>query len=153
MAIPTTAQPGSITPFVATLQMTDRFGNPTTDQMQYQERMRNYIVGSGRLIPCSASGTNDILLTVNQTSPTIEKYVFGDVFPFWAAANSTGTVTVAVAIPARQGQQALTMSRLPAYSASGVALGGGDIVQDAVYKALFVPTFNGGNGGFLVSLF
>src|SRR5437870_2750367 len=62
-------------------------GRPSVHGMGQQEGLRKYVDGAGRIIPCSASTTSNVItLTPNDASPMLEKYVFGDVFVFWADA-------------------------------------------------------------------
>lgn len=53
-------------------------------------------LGALTIIPCTASGTNTITLTPISNTPTVSGYVPFQQFAFFAAATSTGAVTVNV---------------------------------------------------------
>jgi hypothetical protein len=105
----------------------------------------------GRIIPCSASGTDLITLTPNGhgsedgESPTLEGLKFGDAFAFWAENTSTGDVTVTV-VP-RTG----ALATLKAFKNRGAAQAtAGDIVASSLYVAWYVPILDSNVGGFVL---
>lgn len=107
--------------------------------------MREHIVGSNRITPCTASGTNVVTLTPNDSAPLIEKYVDYEFFPFVAANNSTGAVTMTV-VP-RTG----TLATLKAYKTNGSAqAGAGDITAGLLYIAVYVDSLDSAAGGFVL---
>jgi hypothetical protein len=145
MTIPASAigtpipRPTDQTPFV------NENGNLTAHGLQLLTAYREFIVGMSRIIPCSASGTNVITLTPNTASPLLEKYLDFDVFPFVAAANSTGAVTMTV-VP-RKG----TLATLKAYITNGSAQANtGDLTAGLFYQAWFVDSLDSGAGGFVI---
>lgn len=106
---------------------------------------REHVVGSNRITPCSASGTNVVTLTPNDDAPIIEKYVDYEFFPFVAANNSTGAVTMTV-VP-RKG----TLATLKAYKTNGSAqAGAGDITAGLLYIAVYVDSLDAGTGAFVL---
>jgi hypothetical protein len=128
-----------------------RTGLFTMPEFLRQQRLRNYVVGMGRIIPCLCAGTNVLTLTPNGNagedgeSPTIEKYVFGDAFLFWAANNSTGAVTGTV-VP-----KTGVLSTIKVYKTNGAAqAGAGDVVQNSVYVAYYAPHLDSNAGGLVL---
>ena len=126
------------------------FIDPTTGVLsehglQLLNAWRNFIVGMNRVIPCSASGTNVITLTPNDSAPLLEKYLDHEVFAFVAANNSTGSVTMTVA--PRSG----ALSTLKAYITDGAAqAGAGDVDADKLYLAIYNSALDSGAGGFVL---
>lgn len=120
-------------------------GGLTQHGGQVLTAMRGHIAGSNRITPCSASGSNVVTLTPNDDAPLIEKYVDYEFFPFVAAANSTGAVTMTV-VP-RTG----TLATLKAYKTNGSAqAGNGDITAGLLYIAVYVDSLDSGSGGFVL---
>lgn len=112
--------------------------------LQVLSAFRNFVVGMNRVIPCSASGTNVITLTPNDSSPLIEKYLDHDIFVFVAAATSTGAVTATV-VP-RDG----TLATLNVYITGGaIQAGVGDVVVNRLYLAIYHSQIIAG-GGFIL---
>lgn len=106
---------------------------------------RNNVVGANRVIPCSASGTNTITLTPNESSPLLEKYVDYEIFVFAAAETSTGSVTASVS--ARTG----SLPTIKVYKTGGSAqAGAGDVVQNSLYLAIYNNALDSGAGGFVL---
>ena len=93
-------------------------------------------------IPCTAAGTNTIVLTPFANTPTIASYPdLQPSFVFVAQATSTSAVTINVgSVGARN-----------AYKWNGLtAIGAGDIVVNGIYRATPLLALNGGAGGFVV---
>ena len=153
MSIPFLAKPTPIDAPDMTFPAVDPdTGIYTPQELRRQNKLRNYVVGMGRIIPCFASGTNIIALTPNGSgaedgeSPVLEgDYKFGDAFAFYAAETSTGSVTMTV-VP-KHG----SLSTLKAYVTNGSAqAGSGDVVQNLFYVAYYVPILDGSVGGFVL---
>lgn len=146
MTIPTDAKPKPLDLPNYNVQAVDpRTGLFTSEELQRQQKLANYINGGGRIIPCSASGTNLITLTPNDASPLLAGYSFGDAFAFYAAESSTGSVTMTV-VP-RTG----VLATLKAYKTNGAAqAGSGDVVQNSVYIAYYAPHLDASAGGFVL---
>ncbi len=107
--------------------------------------MREHVVGSNRITPCSAAGTNVITLTPNAGAPLIEKYVDYEFYPFVAANDSTGSVTMTV-VP-RKG----TLATLKAYKTNGSAqAAAGDVLAGLLYIAVYVDSLDAGAGAFVL---
>jgi hypothetical protein len=152
VSIPAAAKPTPIPKFgISTRLVNPGTGVPDTQGLQQLERLRSYVSGMGRVIPCSASGTNIITLTPSGhasedgESPLLEGLIFGDAFAFWAAETSTGSVTMTV-VP-----KTGTLSTLKAYVTNGSAqAGAGNVVQNLFYVAYYVPILDGAAGGFVL---
>lgn len=113
--------------------------------LQLMQQLRADMLGAGRIIPCSATGTNILTLTPNPVSPLIQGYRFGDCFPFIAENNSTGAMTGTV-VPAVG-----SLSTLKLYKTNGAAqAGAGDVVAGLLYVAWFVDSLDSANGGFVL---
>jgi len=120
-------------------------GQLTRHGTQLLTAMREHVVGSNRITPCSATGTNVITLTPNDDAPLIEKYVDYECFAFVAANTSTGSVTMTV-VP-RKG----TLSTLKAFKSNGsTQAAAGDVVAGSFYLAFFVDSLDSGSGGFVL---
>ena len=114
-----------------------RTGALTPHGLQLLDAWRNYIVGMNRVIPCSATGTNVITLTPNDSSPLLEKYVDHEIFVFSAAATSTGAVTMTV-VP-RDG----VLATYKVYITGGAAqAGAGDVIIGRLYLAIYHSTIS-----------
>lgn len=143
--IPDAARPTPLAPFNANVRFVDAGGALAPSAVQQQAKFVAYVQGMGRIIPCSAAGTNTISLTPNDASPSMEGYIFGDVFMFWAAVTSTGSVTMTV-VP-----QTGTLATLKAYKTNGSAqAGSGDVVANLLYFACYHPLLDSSAGGFVL---
>jgi len=92
-------------------------------------------------IPCTASGTNAILLTPIGNAPVLPAYQNYSSFRAVAAASSTNLVTA----------QAQTLPSLPVYLADGTTQANiNNILIGQEYVFVFVQALNGGSGGFFV---
>lgn len=105
----------------------------------------NFLNGMNRIIPCNASGTNVITLTMLATSPLVKQYNDFDTFRAVAANTSTSTVTALVVTP--QG----SLSTLNVYKANGATQATtGDITAGLLYDFTFVDSLNSNAGGFVL---
>jgi hypothetical protein len=105
----------------------------------------NFMQGSNRLIPCNASGTNALILTMLQTSPLLTQYNDFDTFRFVATATSTGNMTATVVTP--QG----SLASLTIYKSNGSAIAStGDVASGLQYDLTYVDSLNAGAGGFVL---
>lgn len=100
-------------------------------------------LGALVIIPCTASGTNTILLTPASNTPTVSAYSnLTPVFAFIAAATSNGAVTINV-----NGIGAKNL-----YKSNGaVAAGAGDIVSGGLYVISYNSALNAAVGGFVMN--
>lgn len=136
---PLTPQPGQRNPFV------DSGGVLTNNGWQTLQAFYTFLNGTNRIVPCNATGTNVITLTMLDTSPLIQGYKSFDTYRAVAAATSTGAVTALVAIP--QGN----LGTIIVYKSNGaVQAAAGDITGGLLYDFTYVDTLNGGNGGFVL---
>lgn len=150
--IPTAAKPMPIeTPNANAPAVEPRTGLYTMQELQRQNKARNYVVGMGRIIPCSCTGTNVLTLTPNGNgsqdgeSPLLEgDYKFGDTFLAVAENTSTGAVTATV-VP-----KTGTLPSLKVYKDNGASqAGSGDITQNLLYSFQYAPHLDGNAGGFV----
>ena len=115
-------------------RLTD-FGFSVVDQIWRQ------IAAGFVIVPCTATGTNAIVLT-----PTLHKeggLILANhmAFSFEAVATSTGLVTVQVA----------SQTALKGYKTNGSAQATtNDVVDGSLYLALYLSTLDGGVGGFVL---
>lgn len=146
-AIPNSARPSPLIALHRSLPLVDqKTGFQTQIAQQTLEAWRNYILGMGRIVPCSAAmGSNLITLTPNDASPSLEGYRFGDCFPFWAPATSTGAV-LATVMP-----KTGALATLNVYVQNGAAqAGSGDLTINLLYLAAYLPISNANAGGFVL---
>ncbi len=98
-------------------------------------------LGALVIIPCSASGTNTILLTTAANTPTVSAYTtYTPVFSFIAAASATSTVTVNI--------NGIGTKNL--YNNGGTQATTGNILVGATYWVAYDAALNSGNGGFVL---
>lgn len=147
VAIPTAARPTPIPPFQKGVPFVDlKTGLLTQQAQQNRERLRNYVLGCGRIIPCSATAVSNLItLLPNDASPSLEGYIFGDCFPFWAPATSTGAVTATV-VP-KNGALATLNVYVDGGSSQATA---SDIVISQFYLACYLPISNANAGGLVL---
>lgn len=120
-------------------------GSLTTDGVQLISRIRDYINGGNRIIPCSASGKNVITLTPNDATPFLEGYRDYEVFAFTADQTSDGSVTATV-VPLKG-----TLATIKCYKTNGSAqAGAGDVVANSVYLAVYADHLDTGAGGLVL---
>jgi hypothetical protein len=161
MAIPAAAKPTPLPRLNANSPLAGGFnGGPSIDALQHFERMRGYVVGAGRIIPCSATSSSNLYTLIpNGTggedgeSPLLEgDYKFGDCFLFVADAASTGSVTARVALKRQSGQITdVYLDTINVYKTHGtVAAGNGDILEDGVYLAVYAYHLNSNAGGLVL---
>lgn len=92
-------------------------------------------------LPCSATGTNAIALTLLTAAfpPNVTAYSNYLLFSFVAAATSTGSITINVA----------SLGALPLYKSDATTqTGAGDILIRSMYHVSYNSALNSGNGGF-----
>lgn len=96
-------------------------------------------------IPCSATGTNAIVLTplTAAYTPNILAYSNYLLFSFVAPASSTGSVTVQLSIAG------VTLAALPLYKNDGASqAGANDVLNKVLYVVGYNSALNSGVGGF-----
>jgi hypothetical protein len=137
--VPSLLAPAQRTPFVDDASMLSNNG------WQVLQGMFGFINGMNRIIPCNASGTNVITLTMLQVSPLVQGYFDFDTYRAVAVATSTGTVTALVATP--QGN----LGTVKVFKSNGAAQATtGDIVSGLLYDFVYVDSLDSGNGGFVL---
>jgi hypothetical protein len=159
MAIPADAKPTPLPGLNANVPTIGEGGRASLEMLQHAERIRSYVSGAGRIIPCSCSSSSNLLtLTPNGhgdedgEGPVIEGYRFGDCFLFVADANSTGSVTARVAL--RKAGPAASipyLTTLKVYISNGSAqAGNGDITSGLVYLGIYAYNLDSNNGGIVI---
>jgi hypothetical protein len=137
--VPSLLQPQQRNPLV------DDSGLLTNNGWQTLQGMFGFINGTNRIIPCNASGTNVITLTMLDTSPLVQGYFDFDTFRAVAANTTTGSVTALVATP--QGN----LGTIKVFKTNGSAqAGAGDITSGLLYDFTYVGSLDSGNGGFVL---
>lgn len=146
MSIATNAYPDRIVAPISQLPWVDPdTGIPTNTAQQFLQQLHGFLVGINRIIPCNASGTNEIELTVLSPSPQIDAYADFDTYGFIAVANSTGSVTAKLVTADG------TFLTLPVYKSNGgTQAGSGDVVSGRQYFLTYVDSLNGASGGFVL---
>lgn len=137
--VPALLQPAQRTAFVDDSEIL------TNNGWQTLAGMFNFINGTNRIIPCNASGTNIIALTMLQVSPLVQGYYDFDTYRAVAAATSTGLVTASVVTP----QGALATIKVFKTSGSAQATTG-DITSGLLYDFTYVDSLDAGAGGFVL---
>ena len=118
-----------------------RTGLLTTVGFSVIDQLWRQVAAGFVTVPCTATGTNAIVLT-----PTLHKeggLVLGNHmgFSFEAVATSSGLVTVKLA----------DQIALKAYITNGATQANtGDVVDGSLYLALYLSTLDGGAGGFVI---
>lgn len=144
MTISGTATPSPLLAPNTKVQFVDKDGILTNHGFSVLNQLMTFINGTNRIVPCNATGTNVITLTMLNTSPLITKYNDFDTFRFTAAATSTGLVTALVATP--QGN----LSTLKVFANGGGQITAGDITISKLYDFLYVDSLDSGVGGFVL---
>jgi hypothetical protein len=127
-----------------------QFVDPETGMLSHHgltllSQWREFMVSMNRVIPCSATGTNSITLTPNDSAPLLEKYIDHEIFPFVAANTSTGSVTALVV--ARSGN----LAELKVYITNGATqAGSGDVTAARLYLAVYNSALDSSAGGFVL---
>jgi hypothetical protein len=98
-------------------------------------------VGALTVIPCTAVGTNSVVLTPFVNTPTVGAYANYQLFSFVVVNTPTGTLALAV--------QAL--ASLPVYQPDGITQAGvGGIIAGQYLIVAYVSSLNSGLGGFQI---
>jgi len=145
MTISTVAQVPSLLQPAQRSQFVDDSNILTNNGWQTLAGMFNFINGTNRIIPCNASGTNVITLTMLSVAPLVQGYFDFDTYRAVAAATSTGLVTALVVTP--QG----TLATIKVFKNNGgTQAGASDIGIGQLYDFTYVDSLDGGNGGFVL---
>ena len=137
--VPSLLQPQQRNPLV------DDSGLLTNNGWQTLQGMFGFINGTNRTVPCIASGTNVITLTMLDTSPLVQGYYDYDTFRAVAANTTTGTVTALIATP--QGN----LGTIKVFKSNGATQATtGDITSGLLYDFTYVDSLDSGNGGFVL---
>lgn len=147
MTIPTAFRPAPIPPLDGNVPICDpQTGLPTVEFLLAYDRLRAFINGGNRIIPCSASTVSNVItLTPNDASPVLEGYRDYELFSFVADVTSSGLVTATV-VP-----KTGTLATLKVFKTDGAAQATtSDIVQASFYLLGFVDALDAGAGGLVL---
>lgn len=145
MTIPAASQVQSLLQPQQRNQFVDDTGLLTNNGWQTLQGMFGFINGTNRTVPCNASGTNIITLTMLDVSPLVQGYYDFDTYRAVAANTTTGTVTALVATP--QGN----LGTIKVFKSNGATQATtGDIVSGLLYDFTYVDSLDGGAGGFVL---
>lgn len=146
MSIPASARPSPISQPNQRIAFIDpQTGLLTSNGIGVLTDIINYVNGASRLIPCSATGTNLLALTMLSISPLIKQYNDYDVYQFVAAATSTGVLTAFVTT--LQG----ALPTLKVFKTNGSAQATtGDVTVNLQYELTYVDSLDAGAGGFVL---
>jgi hypothetical protein len=145
VTIPASAQVPSLLQPQQRNPMVDSTGLLTNNGWQTLQGIFGFINGTNRTVPCIASGTNVITLTMLDTSPLVQGYYDYDTFRAVAANTTTGTVTALVATP--QGN----LGTIKVFKSNGATQATtGDITSGLLYDFTYVDSLDSGNGGFVL---
>lgn len=145
MTIPASFQVDALLEAAQRIGFVDSSGILTNNGWQVIEGLFGFINGTNRIIPCNASGTNVITLTMLATAPLVKGYRDYDTYRAVAANTSTGAVTALVVTP--QG----SLATIPVYKNNGAAQATtGDITAGLLYDFTYADVLNGGSGGFVL---
>ena len=145
MTIPASAQGTPITPVNVGLPLVDtKSGLATRTAAAALQSLRNYIVNMNRAIPCSITGTNDLVLTLLDVQPAVSMYV--DYECFIGAAENTSTDVVTASVVTATG----TLAQLKVFKANGAQAGSGDITAGNLYRFYFNDAMDSGAGGLVL---
>lgn len=139
-AIPTLQNPSLQSAF------TDpKTGNLTQNGYGTLQAVSGLVNGMARIIPCNASGTNVITLTIVSQNLLVQKYADFDTYRAVAANTTTGLVTALVMTPNG------ALATIKVFKTNGSAQATtGDITANLLYDFTFVDSLDSGNGGFVL---
>lgn len=137
--VPSLLQPAQRTPFVDDQQIL------TNNGWQTLAGTFNFINGTNRTIPCNATGTNVITLTMLSIQPLVQGYYDFDTYRAVAANTTTGLVTALVVTNSG------SLATVKVFKANGSAQAtSGDITSGLLYDFTYVDSLDSGAGGFVL---
>lgn len=141
----TTAVPQLQNPSLGTAFVDPKTGNLIQPGYVVLQAVSGFVNGMARIIPCNASGSNVITLTIPSLTLLVQKYSDYDTFRAVAAASSTGPVTALVMT------QTGALATLNVYKSNGAAQAdNGDITAGLLYDFTYVDSLASGAGGFVL---
>ncbi len=151
MTIPAAAQIEPLTTPSLRVPLVDpETGSLTQNGWQTLQAVFGFVSGTNRIMPCNATGTNTITLTMATSSgptpwPLVQGYRDFDTYRAVAANTTSGNVSALVVTP--QG----TLATLNVYKASGATRATtGDVVAGSLYDFIYVDSLNANAGGFVL---
>lgn len=147
MTIPAAAQIPSLLQPAQRIAFVDEGQILTNNGWQVLAGMFNFINGTCRTIPCNASGTNVITLSMLTTvAPLVQGYFDFDTYRAVASATSTGPITALVVTA-----QSAALATLKVFKNNGgTQAGASDVGIGQLYDFTYVNSLDGGNGGFVL---
>lgn len=137
--VPSLLQPAQRTAFV------DDGDILTNNGWQTLAGMFNFINGTNRIIPCNATGTNVITLTMLSVQPLVQGYYDFDTYRAVAANTTTGLVTASVVTSSG------ALATIKVFKTNGSAQATtGDITTGLLYDFTYVNSLDSGNGGLVL---
>lgn len=145
MTIPADFQVPSLLQPAQRIALTDENGILTDNGWRTLNSMFSFINGTNRIIPCNATGTNVITLTMLSVQPLVQGYYDFDTYRAVAANTSTGNVTALVTTNSG------SLVTIKVFKTNGSAQATtGDIVSGLLYDFTYVDSLDGGNGGLVL---
>lgn len=145
MTIPNAAQVPSLLQPAQRIAFTDDGGILTNNGWAVVAGVYNFVNGTNRIIPCNATGTNVITLTMLSVQPLVQGYYDFDTYRAVAANTTTGTVTALVTTNSG------SLATIKVFKSNGATQATtGDIVSGLLYDFTYVDSLDGGNGGFVL---
>ena len=145
MTIPAAAQVPSLSQPAQRIGFTDDNGILTNNGWQVLAGMFNFINGTNRIIPCNATGTNVITLTLLSVQPLVQGYYDFDTYRAVASNTTTGPVTALVTTNSG------SLATIKVFKTNGSAQATtGDITSGLLYDFTYVDSLDSGNGGFVL---
>lgn len=145
MTIPAAAQVPSLLQPAQRVAFVDNNGIPTDNGWRTLNSTFNFVNGTNRTIPCSATGTNVITLTMLSVQPLVQGYYDFDTYRAVAANTTTGPVTALVTTNSG------SLATIKVFKSNGSAQATtGDITSGLLYDFTYVDSLDGGNGGFVL---
>lgn len=143
--IPGSAQGHPIVSINPGLRFTDERGYLTNRAAIALQQIRDYVVNINRIIPCNATGTNTITLTLLAIQPSVDKYNSYDTYAF--VAPNTATSDLSALVVTENG----TLDTLNVYKDNGATRAStGDTVVGLQYFLTYVDSLNSNAGGFVL---
>jgi microcystin-dependent protein len=113
-----------------------QFSGPTQPASLLDQQFTD--IANWCVLPCTASGTNNLVLTPQQYVATLPAYGFFNLFSFISTGASTAPVFAQVG----------NLSQLPVYFNDGTQVSSGGLLANNPYFLMYSPNLNNGSGGF-----
>ncbi|MDE2101694.1 MAG: hypothetical protein KGL39_30895 [Patescibacteria group bacterium] len=145
MVIQAAAQPRPIVAPSVGLPFVDQDGMLTNNGRLALQQLRDYVANMSRIVPCNATGTNTITLTLLDVQPQVNQYSSYDTYAFVAEHDAAGDIS-ALVVTANG-----ALATLNVYKANGATRATtGDTVAGLQYMLTYADTLNSNAGGFVL---